>query len=112
MENQSSSRSIFLYGEISWHHISRSRGIRKMIEKGISRWGAIQDNGTSSLWYRAMLDREGDGHWVHCQIAVEDGARTWFGSTAGLSIQQAVAECLTHMRSMGASSQTASPQGG
>jgi 5-carboxymethyl-2-hydroxymuconate isomerase len=51
----------------------------------------------ASPQYRAVLQREGDGHFVHCQIEVLAGNQSWTGSRVGSGLQQALAECLAHM---------------
>ena len=84
-------------GEIRWYHVTKSRALRKVIERAVARWAEVQGIAGRVSQYRAVLQREGDGHLVHCQIEVIEGPRRWIGSWVGEGIQQAALECLTHM---------------
>lgn len=93
-----------LQGEVRWYHVARSRAVRRILERGIARWMELhqlvtgpQPEGDSAPRYRAVLQREGDGHYVHCQIEVVAGNESWTGSRVGAGIQQALADCLAHM---------------
>jgi hypothetical protein len=96
--------SAHLDGEVRWHHVARSRAIRRILERGIAQWmeghkllPGARGEGAPSPRYRAFLQREGDGHYVHCQIEVVAGGESWMGSRVGRGIQQALADCLAHM---------------
>jgi len=84
-----------LRNEVRWYHVARSRAVRRILDKSISRWAELQL--LSEPHYRAYLEREGEGHLVHCQIEVVADGRTWIGSRVGQGIQQALADCLAHM---------------
>ena len=86
-------------GEIRWYHVARSRAVRRIVDKGIARWAELHGlRGPPSVAsYRAFLQREGDGHLVHCQIEVVAGSQAWSGSWVGQGIQQALVACLAHM---------------
>jgi hypothetical protein len=101
-----------LQGEVRWYHVARSRAVRRILERSIARWMEVHQlfvqprrdgggndgsDGASGPQYRAVLQREGDGHFVHCQIEVLAGNQSWSGSRVGSGIQQALADCLAHM---------------
>lgn len=93
------SRSVrSIKGEVRWYHVARSRAIRRILERGLARWLALHQQFIAGQpRYRAIFQREGDGHQVHCQIEVLAGGETWVGSRMGSGIQQALQECLAHM---------------
>ena len=110
MESQSQSRhepNLALTGEVRWYHVARSRAVRRILERAIERW--LELHGQAGSWatggasegepprYRAVLQREGEGHFVHCQIEVMANGEYWTGSRVGSGIQQALVECLAHM---------------
>jgi hypothetical protein len=91
-----------LQGEVRWYHVARSRAGRRILERSIERWlelhHLLNNPGTSTRpRYRAVLQREGQGHFVHCHIEVEAGGQSWVGSRVGVHLQQALADCLAHM---------------
>lgn len=96
---ESKSAPVTIDGEVRWEHVARSRAVRRILERGITRWIEYNQLLATSpkLHYRAFLQREGDGHFVHCQIEVVAGERSWVGSRVGRGIQQALGDCLAHM---------------
>jgi hypothetical protein len=84
-----------LQGEVRWYHVARSRAVRRILERSIARWMELHH--LTEPRYRAVLQREGEGHFVHCQIEVTGGGQAWTGSRVGSGLQQALAECLAHM---------------
>jgi hypothetical protein len=98
-------------GEVRWYHVARSRAARKMLDRSIARFvemhraecpgheGECQVGGEAGAFYRAILQREGQGHLVSCQIEVYvAGERKWSGSWVGQGLQDALKDCLAHMR--------------
>jgi hypothetical protein len=94
-----------LQGEVRWYHVARSRAVRRILERSIARWMEVHqleprargEGEAAGPQYRAILQREGDGHFIHCQIEVLAGDRSWTGSRVGSGLQQALADCLAHM---------------
>ncbi len=94
-----------LEGEVRWYHVARSRAVRRILERSIARWlelhqlvaGPGGEGHIPSPRYRAVLQREGDGHNIYCQIEVTAGNESWVGSRVGTGLQQALADCLAHM---------------
>lgn len=86
-----------LHGEVRWYHVARSRAVRRILERSIARWMELHQ--LTAPHYRAVLQREGDGHYVHCQIEILSGTgdEAWLGSRVGSGLQQALADCLAHM---------------
>lgn len=96
-------------GEVRWYHVSRSRALRRILERSIAAWvqshpvldGGNDGGGSRGTGhrprYRAIFQREGEGHFVHCQIEVVAGGKAWVGSRVGRGIQQALSDCLAHM---------------
>ena len=105
--------SNFISGTILWNRVARSRAVRRIIEKSIARWAQVHAAWTGEgepPRYRAFLQREGDGHMVHCQIEIISGSRVWIGSRIGQGIQQALRDCLAHMSAVSRSLALPDPQ--
>lgn len=104
-ESQQQQLTPTIDGEVRWDHVARSRAVRRIVARGIASWmerhqllnPAAPQSGAAHPQYRAFLQREGDGHFVHCQIEVDAGEQSWVGSRVGRGIQQALADCLAHM---------------
>lgn len=87
-------------GEIKWYEVSRSRAVRKIVERSVARWVALHrlsGGASEQARFRAVLQKEGEGHLVHCQIEVSMGPKVWSASRYGQGLQQALSDCLAHM---------------
>src|SRR5205823_5969287 len=81
------SRVPHVEGEVRWYHVARSRAVRRILERSVARWmelhhlvagppagddagGGAAGAAIPAPRYRAVLQREGEGHYIHCQIEV------------------------------------------
>ena len=89
-----------LIGTILCEDVPRSRTVRGFIEKRISRWLSpkVPTQHATYARYLVRLRREGEGHWIHCQVEINWGEHTWVSAESASGLHQAVLRCLERIR--------------
>ena len=88
-----------LRSQIVCNRLSRSKTIRCFARKQMDRWITqhLTTVGPAEAHYLVVLQREGEGHHVNCQIEIKQGRHRWSGNWYGSGLHQAVLECLAHL---------------
>jgi hypothetical protein len=82
--------------------VPNSRTVRSFVEKRVSHWLRGHGYDDSSSRYQVILDREGGGHLIFCQVEVlveakEGKQERWIGSWSAFGLHQALMKTLNHM---------------
>jgi hypothetical protein len=89
-------------GQIIYNNVSKSRTVRRFIEKRIFNWlrdqGLVNDR-TSGMTprYFVTLQRDREGHGVNCRIEIDTGKNLWRSVEYASGLHQALIRGLNHL---------------
>jgi len=89
-----------LFGELECIRVPYSKALRKHVEKRISDWISAQQfpEYPKGLSFHVVLEKEGAGHTISCQVTVSSRNGSWLGHSWGRTPEDALSQALARMK--------------